>query len=319
MVKHAKKRKVSNLQITLYSILGVIFIAAWTWLLLFFPPVSVRAERFIKENLSGIFKASSASTETDTSDASSNTDNTKENNDANPEETTTETGTGKDTNTKDTQTRPTIKLEIYEGPVYSASDDTCYYKVRAATTGNPKPVVQFSRDDSNGSLGAGNARIDLKRNMTSYILTATASNSLGTVMDTLALTWGCNSPPVISEIRVSSDIVYVSKQYTLSALASDPDKDAISYKWSVDGGSLESDSADTVKWNTPSGADDYNIKIVVTDSKGATSTKNITVYVGSDQPPATTAPPSTTRTSCNNGTFDHRTAAIKLQSFKENK
>ena len=40
---------------------------------------------------------------------------------------------------------PTIKLEIYEGPTYSATDDICYYRVKATVTGNPAPNVSFRR------------------------------------------------------------------------------------------------------------------------------------------------------------------------------
>ena len=32
---------------------------------------------------------------------------------------------------------PKIRLEIYDGPNYSESDDMCYYKVEAIVTGMP--------------------------------------------------------------------------------------------------------------------------------------------------------------------------------------
>jgi len=33
---------------------------------------------------------------------------------------------------------------------------------------------------------------------------------------------GCNASPVITEMKLSSDIIYVSKQYDVSVTASDP-------------------------------------------------------------------------------------------------
>ena len=49
---------------------------------------------------------------------------------------------------------PTITLEIYEGPIYSSSDNVCYYRIKAIVTGNPTPSVVFSRDDSGGAWGS---------------------------------------------------------------------------------------------------------------------------------------------------------------------
>jgi hypothetical protein len=90
---------------------------------------------------------------------------------------------------------PSVKLEIYEGPLYSKDDDICYYRVRATVTGEPYPKISFSKDDSLGSLGSEKTQINIKRGSGSYLLTATASNSEGTVQDTLTLAWGCGTNP----------------------------------------------------------------------------------------------------------------------------
>ena len=86
---------------------------------------------------------------------------------------------------------PTINLEIFEGPTYSAGDDICYYRVKATVTGDPAPTVSFSKDDSGGVWGSLKTQINLTRNTPNYTLTATAKNSAGQAMNSITLTWGC--------------------------------------------------------------------------------------------------------------------------------
>jgi len=86
---------------------------------------------------------------------------------------------------------PTINLEIYEGPTYSAGDDICYYRVKVIVTGDPAPAVSFSKDDSGGVWGPLKTQINLKRNTPNYTLTAMATNSAGQAMNSITLTWGC--------------------------------------------------------------------------------------------------------------------------------
>ena len=86
---------------------------------------------------------------------------------------------------------PTIKLEIYEGPTYSAGDDICYYRVKATVTGDPAPTVSFSKDDSGGVWGSLKTQINLTRNTPNYTLTAMATNSAGQAMNSITLNWGC--------------------------------------------------------------------------------------------------------------------------------
>ncbi len=83
---------------------------------------------------------------------------------------------------------PTINLEIFEGPTYSAGDDICYYRVKATVTGNPAPAVSFSKDDSSGAWGKNKAQVNLK-NGESYDLVVTAVNSVGAVTKHIVLTW----------------------------------------------------------------------------------------------------------------------------------
>lgn len=90
---------------------------------------------------------------------------------------------------------PTLKLEVYEGPLYSESDEVCYWRVKAILTGNPTPEVEFSKDDSEGAWGKYKVQINLNNTSETYKLTATATNSEGTDSDSLNLSWECEEEP----------------------------------------------------------------------------------------------------------------------------
>lgn len=201
----------------------------------------------------------------------------KETNDTS--ETTTETTSSSDTS--GTKEAPTIKLEIYDGPSYSAGDDICYYRIKAIVTGKPAPSVSFSKDDSGGVWGSKKAQINIHRGE-HYTLTATATNSVASTTDSIALSWGCgaeNRNPVINEIVLSSTTIKISQQYDVTANATDPDGDSLTYKWTTSGGAINNDAANPMKWTAPAAAGSYTITVKVTDGKGgeATQSKDVSV------------------------------------------
>jgi len=198
---------------------------------------------------------------------------------AKTEETTAAETTAAETTKKEA---PTISLEIYEGPTYSAADDVCYYRVKATVTGKPTPTVSFSKDDSGGAWGSKKVQINIHR-FQPYKLTATATNSVGTATDSINLTWGCGSEnrnPEISDIVIPGGNLVISQQYDISASASDPDGDNLSYAWTVSGGAINNAAANPMKWTAPNAAGDYTIQVKVTDGKGGEAIKSKTVSVG---------------------------------------
>jgi len=93
-----------------------------------------------------------------------------------------------ETNAEDiNKSLPTLKLVVYEGPVIVDSD-LCYYRIEVVVSGNPSPVIKFSKDDSNGAWGENKAQINLK-NGESYNLIVTAVNLVGKVSEHILLTW----------------------------------------------------------------------------------------------------------------------------------
>jgi hypothetical protein len=176
---------------------------------------------------------------------------------------------------------PTITLEIYKGPIYSSSDDVCYYRIKAIVSGTPAPTVEFSKDDSNGAWGTKKVQININDPSDTYTLTATATNSEGTATESINLSWGCdipNSPPMISEIIFMGNH-YIGLEYTFSAAASDPDGDSLSYYWSVSGGSIANPNTNPVKWTMPANAGNYDITVTVDDGNGGQAEKTETVEV----------------------------------------
>ncbi len=87
---------------------------------------------------------------------------------------------------------PAIELEIYEGPLFSEANDICYYRIEAIVMGNPEPIIEFSKDDSNGAWGPKKVQVNIKNPEETYTLTATATNSVGSVSESLVIEWGCD-------------------------------------------------------------------------------------------------------------------------------
>jgi len=173
---------------------------------------------------------------------------------------------------------PTINIEVYEGPLYSQSDDVCFWRIKATVTGSPTPSVEFSKDDSNGAWGSRKAQVNIGDPSESSILIATATNSEGTATNSMVLTWECNRNPQVSEIVTMGDH-FTGVEYVVSASVSDPDGDSLSYVWAVNGGSLDSVSGNPVKWTMPSTAGNFQITVKVDDGKGGTASMTETVEV----------------------------------------
>lgn len=178
---------------------------------------------------------------------------------------------------------PTIKLEIYEGPIYKPDGDICYYRIEAIVTGNPDPEVEFSKDDSEHAWGPLRVQVNLHDPSETYTLTATATNSEDEDSDSIDLSWGCdgeNNDPQITDILIPAEIL-ISDQYDVFAVAEDPDGDSLSYEWSVsvDGGTFEDENANPAKWNTPGIEGMYTLTIKVTDGNGGEDTMNKNVEV----------------------------------------
>jgi hypothetical protein len=92
---------------------------------------------------------------------------------------------------QDSSGKPTITLKIHEGPLYSAEDDVCYWRIEAIVTGSPVPEeVTWSKNDTS-SYGPFIAQVNLTRQDPTYTLKATVKNSKGEANDSIDLKWEC--------------------------------------------------------------------------------------------------------------------------------
>jgi outer membrane protein OmpA-like peptidoglycan-associated protein len=99
-----------------------------------------------------------------------------------------------------------------------------------------------------------------------------------------------NHPPTVS-CSASPTSVQAGETVRLTATASDPDGDPLSYVWSSDQGKLTQNNA-TASWDTTGlAAGSYPISVHVSDGKGGTADCSTTVNVTAPPPPPVNHPP----------------------------
>ena len=104
-----------------------------------------------------------------------------------------------------------------------------------------------------------------------------------------------NSLPVISSLTADPDTVPPQGTSTITCDASDPDGDALTYKWTEDGWVI-SGSGSTLTWTAPDDEGTYSIGVTVKDSKGGTASEECEVVVSASATPAPTPTPTPTVT-----------------------
>ncbi|GAJ02449.1 unnamed protein product, partial [marine sediment metagenome] len=179
---------------------------------------------------------------------------------------------------------PTITLEVYEGPIYSAADDVCYWRVKANVIGKPNPTVEFNKDDSGGAWGSKKVQINLSDPSETFTLTATATNTEGSATDSIVLEWGCeevNNDPVIDTMHTTlhEERFYIDSECSLESHASDPDGDSLTYLWEVTGGILDNPNSQNTTWTMPSTPGDYTVTLTVSDGRGGEAIESVDRYV----------------------------------------
>jgi hypothetical protein len=111
-----------------------------------------------------------------------------------------------------------------------------------------------------------------------------------------------NQSPVISSVTATPSEIVVKQSTTITAVASDPDDDPITLKWSASDGTITGSGA-KVTWMAPNKSGNFTINLTVNDNRGGQATGSVNVNV---LPASTTVTlnPIPTET----GTVDQRNA-----------
>lgn len=109
------------------------------------------------------------------------------------------------------------------------------------------------------------------------------------VMPTPGSETGANHPPEISDLTAERLQALPSTSVSPSiveirCVASDPDGDALTYKWSTTGGRFTG-SGEVVSWVAPPSLGNYQIKVTVEDGKGGSAVASLTISVVSNRDP----------------------------------
>jgi hypothetical protein len=112
-----------------------------------------------------------------------------------------------------------------------------------------------------------------------YNITVTVEDGKGgSAQASLPITVGANQPPVISSLAANPSGVVYGGTTTITCVATDPDGDSISYGWSASEGDI-SGVGNVVTWVAPEKGGDFNVTVIVSDSKGGETTGNLRITV----------------------------------------
>jgi len=109
---------------------------------------------------------------------------------------------------------------------------------------------------------------------------------------------GGNQSPVIKGLTADPPSVKQDEITQLTCEVTDPDGDPLTFAWSSNGG-VFSDSTEKqfwTNWRAPKQNGTFNLTVTVSDGRGGTATKTITMVIGANRPPtissATVVPPN---------------------------
>ena len=99
-----------------------------------------------------------------------------------------------------------------------------------------------------------------------------------------------NRPPSV-RVRCQPCSIAAGGTVTISADATDPDHDRLSYAWSAPSGAIAAAGAQQTSWTAPPQDGPVPVAITVTDGKGGLASDAITIQVTKIGPPAAGASP----------------------------
>jgi hypothetical protein len=115
---------------------------------------------------------------------------------------------------------------------------------------------------------------------TEIVLVSECSGSTAGGLDVVTV---LNDPPELGELEISpSKFVTTCETAVLTAIASDPDGDELTYSWHVVGGSALLVASNNIATFGPAEAGSYEINLLVTDIYGGRTELTFPIYVSDD-------------------------------------
>ncbi len=116
-----------------------------------------------------------------------------------------------------------------------------------------------------------------------YTVTVTVGDGNGgTATRSVSITV-TNHNPEITSLTATPASVFTGGSAIIASAASDPDGDTLAYSWAYTGGSI-SGTGSTVTWTAPSTPGVYTVTAIVSDSKGGTVTRSISITATNRNP-----------------------------------
>lgn len=80
-----------------------------------------------------------------------------------------------------------------------------------------------------------------------------------------------NEPPVIEQLSINPPNPTPKSSLDVTAVATDPDDDELTYTWSANGGEFRETTGNPVTWVPKGAVREYTIKCIVSDGQATTS------------------------------------------------
>jgi arylsulfatase A-like enzyme len=149
--------------------------------------------------------------------------------------------------------------------------------------GDGYTITLTAKSEQNEAEFTGSAKFDVDAGQTSAVFVNL--RGIGTVRNgSISVNGSVNVGPVIDELTVTPQSVYLGSAVSLSAVGRDPDESpaALSYYWSTTEGSIDSPISPNAKLTsaTPGTA---TVKLTISDGDSTTTTSTTVTFVASEQ------------------------------------
>lgn len=91
--------------------------------------------------------------------------------------------------------------------------------------------------------------------------------------------------PEIASLTAAQNQTYPGGTVNLQSVVSNPAKDVLEFKWTASAGTFVDQGVASTTWRAPNNYGDYEIKLTVTNGKGATTEKITVIKVSANHPP----------------------------------